>query len=225
MPPECAACGGDVETWAQVVCRPCHDTFEPLHGPCCVACGLPFQSHPPGVRRPCGRCATNPPDFALARAFAAYGGALESLIGAFKFRGRRDLATPLASLVSLVLDDGFEAVDLVVPVPLSRARLRERGYDQAWLLARALGKLLDIPAAPRALKRVRNTKPQTTLSATARSHNVANAFDMGPDGVVGADILLVDDVLTTGATARECARILMLSGASRVRVATVARAV
>lgn len=150
---------------------------------------------------------------------------MEALIAAFKFRGRPDLAGPLAALLSLVIGEGYDGIDLIVPVPLSRTRLRERGYDQAWLLARSVGKLLAIPAAPRALRRVRNTKPQTSLSATGRKHNVANAFEMGPDGVVGADILLVDDVLTTAATVRECSRILMRSGAFRVRVATVARAI
>ena len=224
-PPTCAACGGDVETWAQVACRPCHDTFEPMVGPHCSVCGTPFAADTPfGPPRPCGRCAGQPPSFERARAFGAYGGALEELVAAFKFRGRRDLAKPLAALMALTLDDGFEGIDLVAPVPLSRRRLRERGYDQAWLLARALGGLLHIPSAPRALRRTRHTAPQTTLSATGRRHNVHGAFEMGPDGVVAADILLVDDVFTTGATAGECARILMRSGASRVRVVTVARA-
>ena len=120
---------------------------------------------------------------------------------------------------------GLEGVDLVTAVPLAPARLRQRGYDQAWLLAQSVARMLDLPATSGVLRRTRDTPPQTSLSATGRRDNVRGAFDMGVEPVAGRDVLLIDDVVTTGATAGECARILMRSGAARVRVAAVARAV
>lgn len=225
-PPACAACGDDVETWAQVACRACHDTFEPIRGPTCVVCGIPFAAGGPSSgRRPCGACAADPPPYQRARAFGAYGEGLEDLLLAFKFRRRRDLATPLAGLLCLGLDEECMAVDLAVPVPLSGRRLRERGYDQAWLLARAVGRILGVRAHPRALVRRRHTDPQTELSAAGRRRNVQGAFAPGPERVLGLNVLLVDDVMTTGATVSECARILNDAGAALVQVATVARAI
>ena len=224
-PPECGACGADVERWDQVACGPCRDTFERLRPPWCAVCGVPFESADGGVARACGRCAAIPPPYTEARAFGAYGGGLEGLIAAFKYRDRRDLADPLAALVVIGAERGLEGVDLVTAVPLAPARLRQRGYDQAWLLAQSVARMLDLPATSGVLRRTRDTPPQTSLSATGRRDNVRGAFDMGVEPVAGRDVLLIDDVVTTGATAGECARILMRSGAARVRVAAVARAV
>ena len=225
IPPVCAACGDDVPTWSQVACRACQETFDPFRGPHCVVCGAPFIGEGSSGERPCGGCAAQPPPFRRARAFGAYGAALEELIIAFKFHGRRDLAAPLAGLLCLALDEEYIDPDLVAPVPLSRRRLRARGYDQAWLLARATGRILGVDARPRALRRVRHTPPQSSLTSSARRQNVRGAFEPGPDGVVGLNVLLIDDVMTTGATVSECASALTRAGAARVQVATVARSV
>jgi len=227
-PPRCVACEGPVSAWAEALCPPCHDTIEPVPAARCAICGLPFESAE-GGERPCGDCAAAPPAYAAARAGALYGGALEDALRAFKFGRRRDLAGYLVTETLRPLPEGIEGAesDLVVPVPLGRQRLRERRYDQAWLLARVLARELGLAAAPRALRRLRDTAPQTSLSAKARAENVRSAFAAGevPGGLAGRRVLLVDDVMTTGATLSECARTLVAAGAAEVRAVTVARAI
>ena len=225
FPPACAACGADVEGHDTLLCPPCATTLVTVEPPVCAVCGVPFGAEV-GGERACARCASEPPAFSAARAFAQYGGELETLLLALKFGGRRDLARPLGRLAAATFAAwlGAAAVDLVAPVPLSRRRLRERGYDQAWLLAREVALRLGRPAEARALVRARETAPQTALSAARRRDNVASAFAPGRPDVAGRRVLLVDDVLTTGATASACARTLRAAGASEVVVLTVARA-
>jgi ComF family protein len=149
-------------------------------------------------------------------------------IHAFKFGGRRGLADPLGDLLAGL---GLSALpgagpDLLVPVPLHRRRERERGYNQALLVARRLERAWGVPVAADALVRLTATAPQADLDARARRRNVRGAFGVvRAPAIAGRHIVLVDDVLTTGATASECARILSRAGASAVGVLTIARTV
>ena len=178
------------------------------------------QSEDPAA---CLGCRVDPPEFDRARGAGLYTGSLRHALHALKFRGKRALARPLAELIReqcvTVLRPGGEAL---VPVPLARARLRERGFNQAELIADRLGALLDLPVRRRWLARVRETAPQTDLAAADRRTNVGGAF-VASSGVAGRHVVLVDDVLTTGATCRECARALRAAGARQIDVVTVAR--
>jgi ComF family protein len=153
-----------------------------------------------------------------------YAGTLREALHTLKFGGRRALARPLAELVVGQCAGAIASdVAALVPVPLARARLRERGFNQAELIAEGIGATLRIRVRRRWLARTKETLPQSELSASERQGNVRHAF-AASDAVAGVHVVVVDDVLTTGATASECARALLDAGARRVGVVTVARA-
>jgi ComF family protein len=212
------------------LCGPCWAAVPRIGPPWCERCGQPFHtlalpSERPASLRPvtCGACRAEPPAWDWARAGAEYEGVLRDAIHAFKFEGKRALARPLAALV---LEQGAlppsDDAPTLVPVPLGRAREHERGFNQAELLAERLGTGLGLAVRPRWLRRVRPTGPQSDLGAAERRANVRGAFAAAP-AVAGRSVVVVDDVLTTGATAAECARALRAGGAARVGVLTVAR--
>lgn len=216
-PPRCAACDAAGE---EPFCPSCAESLLESP-PGCPVCGDPQDAAllPEVVPRRCARCADRAPPFARARAPYLYWGALAEGIEAFKYRGREELAWPLSALLVAA---GAPRVDALVPVPLHPRRLRERGYDQAWLLARAAGERLGLPVRALLERRVA-TRPQVGLDRAGRARNVAGAFSAAP-GARGLSLCLVDDVFTTGATAGEAARALLLAGARRVEVRTLARA-
>ena len=190
--------------------------------PWCRCCGVPL-----GIEGLCGACRVRRPQFAYARAALLYGGVAREAIHAFKFGGRRGLAHPLGDLLAGLGGAALPGAtpDVLVPVPLHPRRARERGYNQALLLARRLEWAWGVPTVADDLRRVAPTRPQTDLDATERRRNVRDAFGgRRSDLIAGRHVLLVDDVLTTGATAGECARILYRAGATTDGVVTVARA-
>jgi ComF family protein len=159
------------------------------------------------------------------RSAAAYGGAIAASIVRFKFEGRTDLARPLSHLLMRSVADDRPACDVVLAVPLHRARLHERGYNQAALLARPVAAYLARPFEPLAIRRTRPTLAQATLGAEHRRANVRGCFRVVEPGLVrGRSVLLVDDVRTTGATLDGCRTALIEAGAREVRFLTVAQA-
>jgi len=184
--------------------------------------------HPAGGRGAlCPRCAGGPRAFAKARAFGVYDGALREHLHRVKYLGDRPAAEALGLVLARWVREGRELgpADLVVPVPLHPLRLRERGFNQADLLAAAVARALGRPVNPAALVRTRPTRAQSQLPVEAREANVRGAFAVPhPAAVRARRVLLVDDVLTTGATADAASEALYRAGASRVEVVCVAAA-
>jgi ComF family protein len=222
LPRDCSACAAPLPLGhARIVCDACWRTFRMPVDTLCARCGIPLP-----LASTCTACVVHPPAYDLARSlglYLAHGGGLNPLaraVRALKFHGHRGVATalgaPLARLVPL------PRAGIVVPVPLHPSRLRERGYNQAAILARAVGRCARLPTRLRGLVRRRPTPSQAHLDAAARRANLAGAFTARvPFG--GADVVLVDDVLTTGATADACARALRAAGAAQIVVLTVGR--
>jgi ComF family protein len=222
FPEDCPVCGQSVGRPTRgPLCPSCWDAL-PRHGGRLCSCGLPLA----GGTMECGRCRRGLCPFSAGRSLGPYAGALRTLIHELKYRGRRRVATHLAAalLEDPVLSALVESADVLVPVPLHPRRRRERGFNQAELLARALVRRAGPSCAPDALVRRKETAPQSGLSAAARRRNVAGAFAVRRRAAVaGRIVVLVDDVLTTGATALACTRVLVAAGAKEVRLITVAR--
>jgi ComF family protein len=150
---------------------------------------------------------------------ARFDGVVQDLIHLMKYQGKRSIARRLGTMLAdrLLSDSTVGQIDLLIPVPLHPSRERERGYNQSALIARAVGERLGVPVEERVLQRLKNTQTQTRLSAPERTANVAGAFRVRiPETVAGRRIALVDDVVTTGATADACAEALLTTGASEV---------
>ena len=216
-PDRCATCDALGEA---PFCAACADTLEPCEAGC-PCCGVPMDAALlPGLRpRRCQDCRRAPPPFSVASAPWLHGGALADAIHRLKYEGRSDLAAPLGVLFS-----GADPprADVIAPIPLHPRRLRERGYDQAWLLARQASRRLGLPLRG-LLRRVVATPQQTRLDKRGRAFNMRGAFAAKGD-LSGLRVCLIDDVLTTGATAGAAARALLEAGAARVEVRTLARA-
>ncbi len=223
LPPACPLCGGAFsQLAAEPFCPRCMACITPLPQAQCSCCALPFVCSSTLSSHLCGRCIQNRPAYAVTYAAALYQGQLRSAISRFKFQQCPNLDRPLAGLLVKCLPEQLD-VDLLVPVPLHPARLRERTYNQALLLARELGRARCLPTAHDVLSKCRSTTPQQSLSAAQRRDNLRGAFVLNRD-VTGKKILLVDDVMTTGVTVDLCGQVLVAGGAARVDVAVVARA-
>jgi ComF family protein len=219
LPTQCAICRG----WsARRVCDPCSERFVEAV-PRCVRCALRV----PAGTRTCGACVIDPPPCDSVLAALDYAHPWDRLIGRFKFDAALDLAGVFADLLERAWrHSGLRTPQLLLPVPLSRPRLRERGYNQSWELARRIGRRLDVPADVRLLLRVRDTAHQLAFPVERRAANVRSAFAVAPRRLAelrGRSITLVDDVMTTGATLAEIARTLRLAGASEVHAFVLAR--
>ena len=228
-PSACASCSNLLDSEkSHPFCPDCLKTLELISEPYCPTCGIPYATEGLDPHL-CGDCLGGVHLFDRARATGFYRGLLREVIHRFKYGGQTFLARPLAKIA---VASGKELaklhkVDLIIPVPLHSKRLRQRGFNQASLLARRLGSALKIPVDYSSLRRIRWTEPQTGLSRRQRAVNVKNAFDLSrPERIEGKSILLLDDVLTTGETVNHCIRELKrVGGAKEVVVLTVARAV
>ena len=227
FPSFCKICREPLErTGERIVCAACLRKLAPWTGSRCPHCGR-FEAGE-AADHLCGRCLGHAPAFSLHRSCGAYGGTLKDVILLFKYRRFAPLNRPLASFAqdSLAGDEAlWEGADRFVPVPLHPARRRERGFNQARLLARDLGRLRGLGVLDRALIKTRNVPAQAGLKAADRARNVRRAYAVRqPDRIAGKTLILVDDVTTTGATIRECARVLVAAGAKDVRAITIAQA-
>lgn len=214
LPNSCLLCG--TAAGSELLCPPCRADLPALPAHACPCCG---ERTTHGER--CGACLVQPPHFIGVSALYRYAFPADRLIQALKYQHR----LALAGWFGQSLAQACAKVDAqrIVPLPLHPVRLRERGFNQAMEIARALGNCLKIPVDRHILQRPRATSPQAGLPLKERRSNVRGAFECSGD-LGGARILLVDDVLTSGATADECARVLRLHGAGEVHVAVVARA-
>lgn len=223
FPAACPACSAALaRPSAGPLCEACWDAL-PRHSERVCGCGEPLAATAP---LPCGRCRRGLSQFRSGASLGPFAGSLRVLVHELKYRGRRRSAGRAARLLfeSKPAREVLAGAGVLVPVPLHPRRLRQRGYNQSQLLARELGRLVGLPVADALARRI-ETATQTGLSAAARRRNVLGAFRaVRPAAIDGRVVVLVDDVLTTGATARACARALQDAGASAVRLLTLARA-
>lgn len=228
LPTSCSYCNASVgESSIPFFCSSCWSDFAVITGPICPRCGKIFESPETLTRSPdhlCAGCRQKPPLFDQALSIGYFEGPLREAIHQFKYRPCKSLGRPLAQWMARNLRV-VRGIDLIIPIPLHTSRLRQRGFNQALLLAHELGKNFSIPLSYDNLVRLRPTRPQVELSGQERIKNVAGAFALvRPDDVCDKSILLIDDVFTTGATMNECALVLKDGGAGRVTALTVARA-
>lgn len=221
-------CQNSVETLGcGVVCRPCWQRIARLDGILCDLCGYAFASRNlPPQKVLCAACRRGYFHFDFARSYGRLEDPLQTIIHQFKYGSHPSLARPLARLIHTLWVQGYRdrIPDMIVPVPLHKARQRKRGFNQAWLLARHLSRWTQVPLADRVLVRHRSTAVQAGLSRGQRRRNIRGAFRVADrEAVRKRAVLLVDDVFTTGATLNECARMLGKQGAHRVDVLTIAR--
>lgn len=224
FPPRCFACG-ELSGAPHSLCAACWGEMDFISDPVCDCCGVPFP-HSMGDAALCMPCLTSPPPYTRARSVFLYTDESRALITGYKYHDRTQ-ATPMFAtwLQRAVLPHGQE-FDVIVPVPLHLTRLLQRRYNQAALLARALSKSSGHPFLPRALERTRRTPAQAGLNREERLQNVQDAFAVPhrqKNTIEGKNVLLVDDVMTTGATLNACTQALLKGGAQSVFVLTLAR--
>ncbi len=214
LPPRCGVCDTALPAVGSGVCGACWAQVVRNDGQRCASCDLPGES-------PCTRCRTAPPSYAGLRAPFVYGGPIASLVVRTKFSRREDLALVLGRLLAERAPAGA-GLTAVVPVPLGRRRRRQRGFNQSAVLARTVAHELEVPLV-HALRRLRETAPQSELPLHERESNVRRAFVAARP--LSGEVLLVDDVVTSGHTIEAAARALREGGAASVRVLALARAV
>ncbi len=226
FPPHCPLCAEAVNSHTLELCDKCAEAFNSsrIKGPLCLLCGIPFKSGG-SENRTCGSCLKKSPSFTRARSLYLFDNEVREAVHALKYSWGTMLGPFFGSRMARTVTELELSPDLIVPVPLHRKKITSRGFNQSVLLARVMAGALSVKLEISNLRRVRNTPSQVGLKGRERSVNVAGAFIVRhADAFKGKDVVLVDDVFTTGATVGECALVLKRAGA-RVTVITLARAV
>ena len=226
LPPHCLTCDAPADAQGRF-CPDCFRRTGFITEPCCRRCGVPFaHANQGGAEKLCPGCRDHPPPWRHARAALRYDAQSRRIVLPLKYSDRTELAAALAPLMARAGASLLRDADLLVPVPLHRRRLIARRYNQAALLAHAIARLTAKPVLPDALRRIRVTAPLGDLSAEERAETVDGAFAVRPGRtprLVGQRLLLIDDVLTSGATCAACTRVLLEAGAASVDVLVAAR--
>lgn len=215
FPPICGGCGVPGTRW----CSDCQQKVQEIYGPVCSSCGLPQESA--GL---CARCEENPPAYLLLRSWAVFANPVQGALHRLKYKRDVGLGEALSGQVADFIAQLNWPVDSLIPIPLGKKRLKERGYNQVAMIAMPLSIQLGLKYLPRALSRARETRSQVGLSALERQENVRSAFLADDRKVHGRTILVIDDVATTGATLSSAAEALYSAGAQNVYGITIARA-
>ena len=227
FPPLCHLCKAFIpEAGDLFICAECLEKITYLVSPLCSSCGAPFGTES-SLDHLCGACLRRPP-FQASRSATLFAGPIQELIHRFKYGHRVHLSQPLGLLTARALASFCSQAEpeLIIPVPLHRKRLRQRGYNQSQLIGAVLAKQWKLSLEVGNLRRVRWTEPQTSLDAADRRDNVSGAFAVrDPRRLEGKRVLLVDDVYTTGSTIRACTEPLREAGVAALFVVTVARSV
>jgi len=216
FPNRCASCG----QMGDLFCDACRQKIESVLPPLCPLCGYPSSD-----AHLCHRCQKSPLAIDGIRSVAFFEGPLRKVMHALKYRGLHSVAEPLGNLMSLYWQNYPLPADIIIPVPLHHARLRKRGYNQAGVLAGALASEIELPLREDWLVRAKSTRAQVELDASERKENVAGAFLCRDNAALGgSQVLLIDDVCTTGATLESCSLALRQAGAGSVWGFTLGRA-
>lgn len=225
LPPACLLCSQPLPPASepQSFCTSCRSDLPPLGKSYCSRCAQPFNGS--ASKHLCGTCLKRTPAFSRVHAACSYQGSVKEAIHHLKYRDQVILAQPLGQLLLSTAEASITSFkpDCIIPVPLHTSRLRSRGYNQALEIARPLAHKLRVPLDTGLLQRTRKTRQQQGLSAIERRDNLRNAFTL-TKATSARKVLLVDDVMTTGETVRECCRVLCKGGISEVQVAVIGRA-
>ncbi len=226
-PPSCLSCRAAVSV-ADTLCPDCWTQMRFIERPCCERLGTPFaQDLGPGLLSP--ECMADPPVWNRARAVCSFDeGPARRIAYRFKYWDRMEVARPVGQWMARAGSELLETADLLIPVPLHRSRLMRRCFNQAMALALTVSQRCGVPVEAAALERVKPTPPQVGLSRLQRAANLQGAFVVNGEGAMrlhGRRVVIIDDVLTTGATTNAAARVLLRAGAANVDVLTFARVV
>ncbi len=214
FPPRCGGCQAAGSLW----CEACRAATQPIAPPWCEKCGKPLMAD-----QLCANCRAHPLEIDKIRSAAVFEGVLRQAIHRFKYQRLSSLAVPFGGLLAEYWRTEQLAADWLIPVPLHPSRERDRGYNQSELLARELARRMNVPVSGRGLRRTRATAVQMSLNAAQRRENVAGACRCVEPRVRGAQVVIIDDVCTTGATLGACGQALLKAGAASVMGLTLAR--
>lgn len=218
FPPSCPGCG----ELGQRFCVDCSNKIEKIESDFCMKCGVVLENN---LLHETNNCKEQLQSISMIRSFSLYNPPLSEAIKKLKYHRDIGIAEVLANFFVELYNKNKMDIDMVIPVPLNRKRIKERGYNQSYLLALPFSLIIKKPLKKQALYRLKETRPQVGLNRHERLINVSEAFVANPQQVKGKNILLIDDVTTTGATLEACASALKLGGANDIVGFTLARAV
>ncbi len=228
IPNRCPTCKCPVDIHSDPLCDGCKQEIVLNSGHSCAVCAESIEGDlPPEAKSRCGRCRISPPPFDRTLFSLRYTGKTRNLIHQFKFRGKAGLSIMISGLISarILRELELKKYDLIMPIPLHFIRLLARGYNQSYLLARDIARSFNMPVNSSALVKRLNTPPQSSLSKAKRLKSIENAFTVkDPEDIEGKNILLIDDLMTTGSTLIEASKTLKKYGAKSIACAVAARA-